>query len=74
MIVLNYQVVQDEVGSILTYIESPLDEHTKEKLLQEFYKYFSDDLDVIIFDKQSRSDHSSKKKDFISNVIDVRTI
>ena len=59
-IVLNYQVVQDEVGSILTYIESPLDEHTKEKLLQEFYKYFSDDLDVIIFDKQSRSDHSSK--------------
>jgi phenylacetate-CoA ligase len=71
-IVLNYQVVQDEIGSIFTYIESSLDEYTKEKLLQEFYKYFSDDLDVIIVDKHKRSDHSAKKKDFISNVIDAR--
>lgn len=67
-LILNYQVVQEEIGSVDLYVESQLSDLEYDLLLKEFTKYFQDDLAVVIKTGQTRIDYTTKRKDFISKL------
>lgn len=67
-IVINYQVVQKEQGSIDVYIESKLTREEAIVLKNEFFKYFDYDLVINIIDNNKRSDYKNKRKDFITYI------
>jgi phenylacetate-CoA ligase len=67
-LILNYQAVQKEQGKLEVAIENELSVPATEKLLAEFRKYFTDDLDVFIRDKADLKSSNKKKADFISEL------
>ena len=67
-IILNYQVVQTQKGNLEVYIEELLLENQKELLMNEFKKYFYDDIRIKLIEKSNFLSRSAKKKDFISKI------
>jgi phenylacetate-CoA ligase len=67
-LVLNYQVVQEEKGTLNVYIENELSLEKRQLLTKEFIKYFDSDVNLSIFDKANLISTTKKKKDFISNL------
>jgi len=67
-VVLNYQVVQDNKGAIDLFIENEFNEKHHLLLLNEFKKYFDDDISINVKYNAVRNDYNKKRKDFISNI------
>lgn len=67
-LVLNYQVVQNEVGKIKVLIENSLKPRERSLLDAEFLKYFGNDMEIEVVDGYLREDYSSKRKDFVSTL------
>jgi len=67
-IVLNYQVIQKNKGSLDVYIEDSLLADKRNLLEKEFRKYFNKDIQLKIFDNTNLKSHNRKKKDFISEI------
>ncbi|MFI4919927.1 MAG: phenylacetate--CoA ligase family protein [Legionellales bacterium] len=67
-VVINYQVVQNEKGTIDVYIENGFNTKHHGLMLKEFNKYFKNDVEINVQYNVERRDYSSKKKDFISNI------
>lgn len=67
-IILNYQVIQSLKGQLNVHIENKLKENEKRLLIQEFEKYFNNDIRLNIIDKIDLRSRNIKKKDFISEL------
>lgn len=68
-IILNYQVVQSQKGQLDVYLEgASLLEANKKIFLNEFAKYFSDDIKIILHETNHIGTGDSKRKDFISKI------
>lgn len=67
-LVLNYQAIQKQKGLLDVAIESVLNQTDRDRLMVEFKKYFSDDLQVEIKDKINLKSANRKKADFISEL------
>ena len=67
-IVLNYQVIQKNKGSLDIYIEDSLLADKRNLLKKEFRKYFNNDIQLKIVDNTKLNSHNRKKKDFISEI------
>ena len=67
-VVLNYQAIQSNKGSLKVNIENSLDLKIRGLLNKEFYKYFMDDLTVEIKDGVDLKITTRKRTDFISEL------
>lgn len=67
-IILNYQAIQSQKGTLKVNIESSLGEQERNLLNKEFVKYFQDDLSVVIVGDVDLKSTNRKKTDFISEV------
>lgn len=65
---INYQVVQNTPGKADCYVENELGPAETKLVLNEFDKYFGDDLKVTIKSGHVRDDYTKKRKDFISTI------
>jgi len=65
-IILNSVAVQKEKGFIEIYIESKLDATIKGYFMEEYRKYFKDDLHLTLRDGETYKRENKKKTDFIS--------
>lgn len=68
-IILNYQIVQSKKGQLDVYLEgTALGQADKKLLLKEFEKYFSDDIEIRVYETEHFVSGGSKKKDFVSKL------
>jgi len=67
-IILNYQAIQCEIGSLTLKIESPLSGKQKNELLKEFGKYFKNDMNLTLIDDVHIKSKDKKQRDFISEL------
>lgn len=67
-IILNYQAVQNEKGSLIFKIEQKLSASEEQKLISEIKKYFNKDMVFEILQEQHLHKMDGKLKDFISTV------
>ena len=67
-IVLNYQIIQEEKGSLTFKLEQTLNEKEYIKLKNEIYKYFNDDMKIEIKQNSNLNTFKGKLKSFISKV------
>jgi phenylacetate-CoA ligase len=65
-IILNSVAVQKQKGSIEIYIESKLDTTKKGYFMEEYRKYFKNDLHLTLRDGETYRRENKKKTDFIS--------
>ena len=67
-LILNYQAMQKNKGSLVVDLENELDPTNRELLIGEFRKYFGDDLVVEICDRVNLMSAGGKRTDFISEM------
>ena len=67
-IVLNYQAVQSQKGSLKVNLEGNITDTQEHRLMNEFKKYFGVDLKVKIITGSTLISRDAKKKDFISEL------
>jgi len=67
-VILNYRATQHEKGHLQMELENALQKDQKVLLIQEFEKYFTDDVKLEIRDSVALHDHNRKKVDFISEL------
>lgn len=65
---LNYQVHQRKVGELEVWIKEKLNDKTRTLLLQEFQKYFNNDILPAIIQKSNFRQQSGKLRDFVSYI------
>ena len=65
---INYQAIQSIQGELLFQIEKILNKKDEKTLLNEFYKYFKDDVIVEIKTGVKFNIEGKKRKDFISEL------
>ncbi len=65
---LVYQAIQEKKGELIINIEKEITKEQKKKLLKECQYYFSDDMNILLFDNLQQRDFSGKHKAFISKV------
>ena len=65
-ILLNYQVIQKEIGKLLFYLDREISNETEAHLRQECYLYYGDDIEIVLYLNQLRRDYNKKFTDFIS--------
>ena len=65
---LQYQVIQNNEGSLIFNIEQEISKNTLKLLSQEIKKYFNSDIIFTIKDKQILHQMEGKLVDFISFV------
>ncbi|WP_215115807.1 phenylacetate--CoA ligase family protein [Exiguobacterium sp. s80] len=63
---LYYQAIQEQSGVLKLNIEQKLSENQRIILDKELYKYFENDLEVLIFEKTNIDRGDGKMRDFIS--------
>ena len=63
---LNYQVIQNEKGKLIFYIEENLTSKDRNLLEIEIDKYFKTDIEYTLTDNYKNKDFTKKKKSFIS--------
>ncbi|MFQ5964195.1 MAG: phenylacetate--CoA ligase family protein [Candidatus Scalinduaceae bacterium] len=67
-VVLNYQAVQQKKGVLHINVEQKMKEGEYKLMEEETYKYFGDDMSIIIKDKQVFRRGKEKLRDFISSI------
>ena len=67
-IILSYQAVQSERGSLILNIEQKVGPAAARKLRRELRKYFGDDVAVEIRDQVTKELGRGKKTDFVSTL------
>lgn len=67
-IIINYQAIQEEKGKLIINLEGSSSAYVKEMLMNESYKYFSNDIQLSIVDDNLKRSYEEKFKDFISKV------
>ncbi len=67
-LVLNYQAIQNEKGHLNVNIGSELKKNDRALLIQEFMKYFNDDIKLSISDKAELKAFKGKRLDFVSEL------
>ncbi|MFY9270148.1 MAG: hypothetical protein WAO55_10430 [Candidatus Manganitrophaceae bacterium] len=67
-LILNYLAIQSQRGHLKVEVENGLTSPHLTLLINEFKKYFQDDLDVQIFDNMELKSANKKKTDFISEL------
>jgi len=65
-LIVTYRIVQKEKGSLIFYIEESINDHQKEYLKTEIYKYFNDDIHYEIVANSKKDGFTEKTKSFIS--------
>jgi hypothetical protein len=67
-LILNYQAIQRERGSMRVNIENKINADEKAFLLKEFRKYFKNDINLEVVDNVNLYQHEKKKIDFVSEL------
>jgi phenylacetate-CoA ligase len=67
-VILNYRATQREKGHLQMEIEKELKKGQKALLIEEFEKYFGNDVELEIRDKVAFRENNRKKVDFISEL------
>jgi len=67
-IILNYQILQKEKGSLVFKLEQSLNEDEYSKLKNEIFKYFKEDMKIEIEENSNLNTFKGKLKSFISKV------
>ena len=66
--IINYQAIQKEKGSIEFYLDRKMSSQTEENLRGECLSYFSDDIDAVFYPNKLKRDYNKKLRDFISEI------